>query len=318
MNDKLFPEVQMKNRQILQGDVLEQLPKLPDMFYNCIVTSPPYGGSVRDYAVEGQWGLERDPHVYLDRLALFMRQIRRVLTKDGIVWINIGDFIDKNGSWFGIPEMFFSDCRHEGWISVSKLVWFKRNAMPSSTKKRFSPKYEMVYGFAKNPDYYFNLDDVRVPVLTEIKQGFNLRVREKKLGRLEKKYGTKYKATTQEELSHDNLGVKKQDGVGKGNYTGFNGRYDHSIAQENGKNPGDVLDITVKPFKDAHFATFPTALPEVLIRASTPKNGWVLDPFFGSGTVGLVAEQLKLNWTGIELKEDYIKIANKRLKPFIV
>lgn len=318
-NKSLFPDLEMKNRIILQGDVLENLAKLPAGHYNTVITSPPYGGAIRDYAIDGQWGLEKDPMMYLDKMKLFMKAIWRVLRKDGIAWINIGDAKVSEG-WYGFPERFYVNCLDAGWYSVNKTIWFKRNAMPLSTKKMFSPKYEPIYGFYKSEDYYFNLDEVRVPVLTEVKQSFNFRVREGKKGRLAKKYGKyQYTASETEKKSHDNLGVKKQDatlggdGKPKGHYDGFNGRYDHSKVAEQGKNPGDVFDITVKPFKGAHFATFPIEIPELFIRCSCPPNGWVLDPFFGSGTVGLVAEQLNRNWTGIELKEEYIKLARERI-----
>lgn len=316
MTNSLFPELKLQNRKILCGDVLECLNKLPSEQYDCIITSPPYGGNIRDYFIDGQWGLEKDPLVYLDRLKNLMRKLWRVLKKDGIAWINIGDSIFNQG-WYGFPERFFVNCLDSGWKSVSKAVWFKRNAMPSSTKKRFSPKYEPIYGFSKSNDYYFNLDNVRVPVLTEIKQSFNFRVREGKNDRLVQKYGKyQYKISEDEKNTHDVLGVKKQDGVNKGHYRGFNARYDHSKIADKGKNPGDVLDITVKPFKGAHFATFPTGIPELFISCSSPENGWVLDPFFGSGTVGLVAETLKRNWTGIELNPKYIEIAKKRIKKY--
>src|SRR5579872_4721193 len=121
MQDELFPDLKIKNRQILEGDVLENLNKLPSGHYNTIITSPPYGGSIRDYAVDGQWGLEKDPFVYLDRLRNLMNKLWRVLRKDGITWINIGDSIVKEG-WFGFPERFFVDCLNAGWISVTKPI----------------------------------------------------------------------------------------------------------------------------------------------------------------------------------------------------
>jgi len=80
-----------------------------------------------------------------------------------------------------------------------------------------------------------------------------------------------------------------------------------------GKNPGDIFEINTKPCKEAHFATFPPTLPEKILKCSCPKGGTVLDPFFGAGTVGLIAEQLNLNWIGIELKPEYVEIAKKRI-----
>lgn len=84
-----------------------------------------------------------------------------------------------------------------------------------------------------------------------------------------------------------------------------------------GKNPGDVFFINPKPFAEAHFATFPVDLPLKILKCSCPSDGIVLDPFFGAGTVGLAAEMLGLQWCGIELNPDYIKIAKKRLEPYM-
>ena len=129
------------------------------------------------------------------------------------------------------------------------------------------------------------------------------------------------------------LGV---DGKPKANYAGFNDRWKsrkqaidngehfsplHYRGKEeynpNGKNPGDVFFINPRPFPEAHFATFPVDLPLKILKCACPKDGMVLDPFFGAGTVGVAAEQLGLNWMGIELNEEYIKIARKRLEPFL-
>lgn len=305
-------DIKLENRTILQGQVLENLSKLPSGFFNCIVTSPPYY-DVRDYAEDGQWGKEKDPAMYLEHLRQLMSSLWRVLKSDGVAWINIGDCIIDE-SWYGFPEFFFANCRRAGWISVTKPIWFKRNAMPLSTPKRLSPKYEPFYGFAKSKDWYFNLDNVRVPVLTKVTKKFNLRVREGKKGKLSAKYGKKYKASEAEKLNHNKLGEKKQDQVGRGHYTGFNGRYDHEKVSKLGKNPGDVLDITVKPIKTLkHYAYFPTELPEFCISATCPENGWVLDPFMGSGTTAIAAERLGRKWVGIELKESYINESKKRI-----
>lgn len=342
-------QLPLESGTIFQGDVLQRLKRIPSSKINCVVTSPPYF-AVRDYGIDGQWGLEKDVWMYLDRLSELMKSLWRVLRNDGIVWVNLGDSIVNEG-WFGFPEFFFTNCRRSGWRSVSKPIWWKRNAMPSSTQKRLTPRYENIYGFAKTDDYYFNLDPIRVPLTSVKTQPYNLRVREAKKGKLSKKYGTKYTASKEEIESHDTSGVKKQDvtiggdGKVKANYKGFNGRWKKTLSQLEspadrgqrvkgihrnrsagdygpgneyqvnlkGKNPGDILDITVKPFPEAHFATFPPDIPEFFIKCSCPEDGWVLDPFMGSGTVGLVAQRLKRNWIGIDLKEEYIELAKRRI-----
>ncbi|MGH2613254.1 MAG: DNA-methyltransferase, partial [Rhabdochlamydiaceae bacterium] len=242
------PQIQVKNKTILQGQVLEQLRKLPDKFYNCIITSPPYY-KIRDYGVEGQIGLEKDPLDYLDVMSQVMRQLHRILRDDGIAWINIGDCI-IDGGWYGFPEMFFSNCRIQGWNSVSKPIWYKRNAMPSSTKIRFAPRYEPIYGFSKSSKYYFNLDPVRVPSKVQPKP-FNLRVREGKKKKLDKKYGSAYSVTNDELESHNTLGEKidvqkKQDstlgidGKPKPTYKGFNERWKRKMLNVGGQTPQGI------------------------------------------------------------------------------
>ena len=93
-------------------------------------------------------------------------------------------------------------------------------------------------------------------------------------------------------------------------------KVDYVWCNARGKNPGDVFFINPKPFPEAHFATFPVDLPTKILKCACPKDGIVLDPFFGSGTVGVAAEQLGLKWCGIELNEEYITLARKRLDPF--
>ena len=83
-----------------------------------------------------------------------------------------------------------------------------------------------------------------------------------------------------------------------------------------GRNPGDVFFINPKPFLEAHFATFPVELPKRILRCACPPGGIVLDPFFGSGTTGVAAEELGLQWVGIELSKEYIKIAERRLDKY--
>ena len=79
-------------------------------------------------------------------------------------------------------------------------------------------------------------------------------------------------------------------------------------------NKRSIWTVATKPFKEAHFATFPPELIEPCILAGCQKGGIVLDPFFGSGTTGLVAKQNERNFVGIELNKDYIEIAKRRLE----
>ncbi len=344
----------LENRTIYQGDVLERLKDISENSVDCVITSPPYW-YLRDYGVEGQWGLEKDFHDYLKKMQVLMNSIRRVLKTTGTVWINLGDTYGCNGgkSRFGIPERFYTDCIDNKWIARNHIPWIKGNPMPFSGKDRFTNKWESIFLFAKEPKYFFDLDAVKEKTLTETKP-FNLRIREAKKGMGQLKLGDSPKAwkmTEEEDKDYNSKGERKQDltlgadGKPKGNYKDFNERYkkkrkehdskqyidypdkikerreqgaDHDAGLGDGqtKNPGDIFNINPKPFPDAHFATFPIELPLKILKCACPKDGIVLDPFFGAGTVGVAAEQLGLKWIGIELNPKYIEIATKRLEPF--
>ena len=99
-----------------------------------------------------------------------------------------------------------------------------------------------------------------------------------------------------------------------GGYDNVTGEY---LGNPNGANPGDVFQINTKPTKEAHFATFPVDLPKTILKMACPPDGIVLDPFFGSGTTGIAAEELGLKWVGIELNAEYVEIARKRLEPYM-
>lgn len=290
--------INIPTSQILVGDVLEKLSIIPEFSIDCVVTSVPFFG-VRDYKIDGQWGLEKNIGTYLDRINLMMAKIWRILKPTGSAWIEIGDKRDKNG-WLGIPEEFATNQRRRGWGIISKPIWYKRNAMPLSTKKMYSPKYTNIYGFSKNEKYYFDLDAVRIPPITKSKP-FNVRVRDTDKPKFLQK------ASAKETRQEQTLGA---NGKSLGHYSGFNKRYDHEKIVQKGKNPGDLFDITVKPFKGLdHYATFPPELPERIIKACCPKGGIVLDPFMGSGTTGMVCEQLNRRWIGIELKKEFAEYA---------
>jgi len=229
----------------------------------------------------------------------------------------------------GIPERFYINCIDSGWIARNHIPWYKANSMPSSVKDRFTNKWESIFFFAKQQKYYFNLDAVRQKTQTETKP-FNVRVRDTDKDRFLQK------ALDSEVQNHNEKGErndwkdrndeqwdKRKWAENKGqNRQGIirstGGFYPDGTPANNpnGKNPGDVFFINPRPFAEAHFATFPVDLPTKILKCACPPDGMCLDPFFGAGTVGLAAEQLALQWIGIELKQEYIDIARKRLDPF--
>ena len=330
------------NREILHGDVLDKLATISDETIDVIISSPPFW-SLRDYSVEGQIGLEPDFHDYLNTMQKVMDGLKRVLKPTGTCWINLGDTYNSSGSssnhpryWdgreknidggikqvsksvetkslLGIPQRFMINCIDNGWICRNDIVWSKANSMPSSVKDRFTNKHESIFFFSKNKKYYFDLDAVRVPSKTASKP-FNIRVRDSDTNRFLQG------ATDSEKQNHNGKG--EYNGKASKEYLQKWIKNEDSIHGTNannpkGKNPSDVFAINIKPFSEAHFATFPVDLPLKILKCACPKNGIVLDPFFGAGTVGLAAEKLGLNWIGIELNAEYIKIAQNRLSKYM-
>ena len=151
---------------ILLGDVTDRLKNLPDKCVNVVVTSPPYWGQ-RDYGTKKQTGNEKTPDEYVKKMLDVADELRRVLTDDGAYFLNVGDkYSSKNLQM--IPFKLAIEMQKRGWAIRNVLIWRKTNAMPSSIKDRFSNVYEPIFLFVKNPEnyvtpeYYFDLDSVRV------------------------------------------------------------------------------------------------------------------------------------------------------------
>ena len=318
----------MKNT-ILQGDSLEVLKTLEGESVDCVVTSPPYW-NLRDYGVVGQLGLEPTFQEYIQKLCDIFDGVRRVLKSSGTCFVNLGDTYGtgsgkdenrvhaKQGSlkgWIGgrdgvrgyeksllmIPERFAIAMSERGWKVRNKIIWHKKNAMPSSVVDRLSNKYELVYFFSKSNKYVFDLDSIRIPYETDEKRPDGV-VRARGYG-----YNTK-QGTKQREMEESSR------------------RFGHrrppkatTEYQRNpkGKNPGDVWTLTLQTHPEKHIAMFPEKLIRPMILAGCPDGGVVLDPFSGAGTTALVARKTGRNFIGIELNKEYIKMSEKRLAPFM-
>nr|WP_308420315.1 DNA methyltransferase [Kroppenstedtia guangzhouensis] len=159
----------------------------------------------------------------------------------------------------------------------------KPNAMPESVRDRPTKAHEYIFLLSKSPKYYYDADAIREP-----------HIHQDKIGKNKKSRGKQGWA-----LSH--LGSPQQDSSGG---VGFNPK---------GRNKRTVWNVSTRPFKGAHFAVFPPDLIKPCILAGAPEGGVVLDPFFGSGTTGLVAQENGRDWIGIELNPEYIKIARERV-----
>lgn len=306
--------------QILQGDALSCLRRLKDGAVHTCVTSPPYWG-LRDYGVEGQIGLEDSPRKYLDALLPVFDEVWRVLRDDGTLWLNLGDTYtgyhgnrrctgvspsDRNGyrenmrkstigvdglkqkELAGIPWRVAFALQERGWYLRSDMIWHKPNPMPESVRDRPVRSHEYIFLLSKSPRYYYDREAVREDGVSGGKSERSLSFRREK----SKETILPYQNSIQHRIDRDSTAY------------GSDGK----------RSMRSVRVIPVGRCKDAHFAVFPPELIRPCIRAGTPEGGVVLDPFFGSGTTGVVCVEEKRQCIGIELNPDYVAIANARIR----
>ena len=219
-----------------------------------------------------------------------------------------------------IPYRVAIALQEDGWICRNDITWQKPNAMPSSVKDRLSVTTERIFHFVKNRRYYYNLDAIRMPHKTfnqeSKRSNFNNQVfyDEKAPNQVGKSRVGRSRAEDFNSKGKNPGDVIKHDvAVGRiGNFS-----YSDPLHTKDyhpfGRNPGDFWPINTKPFKGAHFAVFPEALVEPIIKSSSPEKGTVLDPFLGSGTTMKVARDLGRNCIGIEINHDYCEITKRRV-----
>jgi len=250
-------------------------------------------------AWKGQLGLEPTPELYIKHLCDIFNEIKRALKKTGTCWIVLGDTYSGSGKGIGsdhgkavfddesvgpkmgadvppkslvqIPSRFSIEMVNRGWILRNEIIWHKPNCMPDSTKDRFTVDFEKIFFFVKNQKYWFQQQfDEAVSNWTEAG------------GSLLNKTGWCTKAGRNDDS-----------------------RKSGTKADPSKRNKRTVWTIPTQPYPEAHFAVFPTSLIETPIKAGCPKNGWVLDPFGGSGTVGEFCRKNGYNAILIELNPDY-------------
>ena len=296
---------------ILFGDCRETLCAfLPNSARMC-VTSPPYYG-LRDYGGEdNQIGQEQSPEEYIQQLVEVFREVRKILTDDGTLWLNIGDSYYnyrpgkgqalvkqtvannkqdlpdkcakranklpnlKEKDLIGIPWMLAFALRNDGWYLRQDIIWHKPNPMPESVKDRCTKSHEYIFLLSKNKKYYYDNESIKEPA---------------------KDWGTRDR--TNGKYHNKGTGLQPHSGLTKSYPT---------------KNKRSVWSITNKPYKGSHFATFPPDLIEPCIKAGSEPNDIILDPFMGSGTTAMVAKSLGRDYIGCELHEDYGDLIHKRI-----
>jgi len=320
----------------------KQIP-LADGSVNCVITSPPYYG-LRDYGVDGQIGLEQTPAEYVTNLVQVFREVWRVLRDDGNVWLNLGDSYAGNMSrasnggragygtpregifsrggegikdkdLIGIPWSVAFALRDDGWYLRQDIIWAKPNPMPESVKDRCTKAHEYVFLLTKSARYYYDYEAVLEPAT-----GFDGRKDTKMKG------SDKYANGSVPNQQPQTVAVKGHERWTHTLTTGATGEPHSGYLNPDGslrvhlkdgvpaRNKRSVWTVSTKPYKGAHFATFPPKLIEPMILAGCPKGGVVLDPFVGSGTTVMVANQLGRQGIGIDLNPKYLKLAQERVK----
>ena len=297
---------------ILYGDCRETLKQIDSGIVQMCVTSPPYYG-LRDYGgEEKQIGQEQTPEEFIDELVSVFREVRRTLKDDGTLWVNIGDSYynyrpSKGKSYpkqtvsktkqdlpdysskrnnklsnykekdlIGIPWLLAFALRNDGWYLRQDIIWHKPNPMPESVKDRCTKSHEYIFLLSKNKKYYYDNEAIKEPVKQD--------------------WGTRNRTN----------GKYHNTGSGLSPHSGLTKSYDR-------KNKRDVWTVTNKPYKHAHFATFPPDLIEPPILAGSRNGDIVLDPFMGSGTTAMVAKQRGRYYIGCELHEEYGNLIQGRM-----
>lgn len=216
----------------------------------------------------------------------------------------------------GIPWMVAFALRADGWYLRQDIIWHKPNPMPESVTDRCTKSHEYIFLLSKSQRYYYDADAIKTPI-KDASVALALRGVGENHKNINGAPGQTPHSMNQPRRNVRDL-IKGYDHRGEGDkkLTGHSGNYDAegNLIGDGMANKKSVWSVTTKPFKEAHFATFPEDLIVDCIKAGCPDGGIVLDPFMGAGTTALVAGKLNRNFIGFELNPEYLKIANKRLE----
>jgi len=296
--------------QIIFGDCVETMKDLitKGVKVQTCITSPPYFG-LRDYGVDGQIGLEETPQAYVDKMVKVFRCVRDLLSDDGTLWLNLGDSYGSGKQLQGIPWRVALALQADGWCLRQDIIWAKPNPMPESVTDRCTKSHEYIFLMSKNPKYYFDHEAIKEPCAESSYKRWNQDI-ENQVGsnRVPGKTNGNMKA----------VGIPTKIRFG-GNKYGDSDDPKHATKSGNcyvdtgTRNKRSVWTQAVKPYKGAHFATFPPQLIEPCVLAGSRINDIVFDPFMGSGTTAQVAIENGRQYLGCELNPEYEKLQKERI-----
>ena len=261
--------------------------------------------------VDDQLGLEATPDEYVANMVVVFRAVRRVLRDDGTLWLNLGDSYAqakaggndgvplewqrpsrankskvaktfpgiKPKDLVGIPWRVAFALQADGWYLRQDIIWHKPNPMPESVTDRCTKSHEYIFLLTKSAKYFYD----------------NEAVKENSLH-----VGVTHRAANKGKAHSEEAGLDTRPKV------------DWTTPET--RNKRSVWTVATKPYRDAHFATFPPKLIEPCILAGSAADTLVLDPFSGAGTTGVVAVQHGRRYIGIELNPDYLEMSRKRIQ----
>ena len=290
-------------------------------------------------AWRGSLGLEPIPDLYVEHLLQIFSEVKRVLKNNGVCWLNLGDSYAGSGgpgTWtdrkkpglkkfnnpnrnisiglkpkdlIGIPWRVALALQVDGWYLRSDIIWHKPNPMPESVTDRPTKAHEYIFLLTKSAKYYYDADAIKESSITNENRPDGI-VRDRIYN-----YDSKQKILRSQRNSFKRDNSSRPDELTP-NCKLNSHRHDRKedTWNTNYRNKRSVWTFPTKPYKEAHFATFPPELPRICILAGSKSGDTILDPFGGAMTTLMVAQQLNRKAVGIELNEDYIKIGQKRLQ----
>lgn len=295
--------------KFLLGDCRETLKEVDDGVVQTCITSPPYFG-LRDYGHGDQIGLEQTPEAFVAGLLDVFREVKRVLRDDGTLWLNLGDtYVStsqgsvnapqkirgdnaninaqyrpkieglKSKDLIGIPWKVAFALQADGWYLRQDIIWNKPNPMPESVTDRCTKSHEYIFLLSKSQKYFYDHEAIKENSSESSKQ----------------------------RLSQD---IKNQEGSKR---VPFKTNGTMKAVGSEARNKRSVWTVTTKPYKEAHFATYPPELITPCVLAGSRPGEIVLDPFTGAGTTAMVAKENSRGFIGCELNPEYLEIARNRI-----
>jgi len=266
--------------EIIRGDCKDVLKSYPDNSIHFIITSPPYA-----YNRESTYGGVPIKD-YVDWFLPISQELKRVLKPDGSFILNIKERTVNGEKHTYVLELIM-EMKKQGWLWTEEYIWHKKNCYPGWWPNRFRDAWERCLHFTKNKKFKMYQKNVMVPIGDWAEKRLN-------------------------NLSETDK-IRDTSRVGSG--------FGKNISKWKGKKyvyPTNVIHMATECGNKGHSATFPKNLPAWFIKLFTKEGDIVLDPFIGSGTTAIACIELKRHYIGIEILDEYYRLANERIEQAII